>query len=84
MTPARIRGVVDSPAGPVAFASVYLESAPTPVPDIAAMTDEDGGFVLAGVGPGRYRIGVNAPGYDPRHVEFTLGFDDLFLRVRVE
>ncbi|WP_405181116.1 carboxypeptidase-like regulatory domain-containing protein [Nocardia sp. NBC_01377] len=84
MTPALIRGVVDSPVGPVAFASVYLESAPAPVPDVAAMTGEDGGFVLAGVGPGRYRIGVNAPGYDPRHVEFVLGVDDRFLRVRVE
>jgi protocatechuate 3,4-dioxygenase beta subunit len=48
-----------------------------------AITDEDGEFVLTGVGPGRYRIGVNAPGYDPQHIELTLGVEDAFVRVRV-
>ncbi|MGK8487404.1 carboxypeptidase-like regulatory domain-containing protein [Nocardia asiatica] len=83
MTPAVIRGVVDSPEGPVAFASVYFESAPAPTPDVAAITGEDGEFVLTGVGPGRYRIGVNAPGHDPQHVDIDLGVEDAFVRVRV-
>lgn len=83
MTGAVIRGVVDSPQGPVAFASVYVESAPAPTPDVAAITDESGEFVLTGVGPGHYRIGVNAPGYDPQHADFTLGDADAFVRVRV-
>ncbi|MGY5311007.1 carboxypeptidase-like regulatory domain-containing protein [Nocardia gipuzkoensis] len=83
MTPAVIRGTVDSAEGPVAWASVYIESAPAPTPDVAAITDEDGEFVLTGVGPGRYRIGVNAPGYGPQHIELTLGVEDAFVRVRV-
>lgn len=83
MTGPVIRGTVDSPDGPVAFAAVYLESAPAPAPDVAAMTGEDGGFVLASVGPGRYRIGVLAPGHDPRHIDLELGSADAFVRVRI-
>ncbi|MBF6353051.1 carboxypeptidase regulatory-like domain-containing protein [Nocardia higoensis] len=83
MTGPLIRGSVDSPEGPVAFAAVYLESAPAPTPDVAVMTGADGGFVLAGVGPGHYRLGVHAPGHDPRHVDLDVGDEDVVVHVRI-
>jgi glycine/D-amino acid oxidase-like deaminating enzyme len=85
----QIRGrVVDVHGRPVAGAAIYVESAPVALPDIAAMTDDDGGFTLAVPVSGRYRIGANADPHgrtsvdvdvqhnaEDRHIELQLKND---------
>ena len=53
---------------PVAEAAVYISRAPTEVPDIAALTDEMGRFLLAAPAPGRYVLESLATGYAPGSV----------------
>lgn len=52
-----IHGVVRDEAGaPVPGASVYVVDAPVALPDVAALTDADGGFSLTAPVAGRYTI----------------------------
>ena len=52
-----IDGTVTDPSGrPVAGAAVLIASSPTPVPDIAALTGEDGRFSITVPVPGAYRL----------------------------
>ena len=54
---ALIRGrVLDKAGRPVAGARVMVDAAPAPMPDIALLSGEDGGFVLAAPAPGAYRL----------------------------
>lgn len=54
---ALIRGrVVDAAGRPVAGARVMVDAAPVAMPDIALLSGEDGGFVLAAPAPGAYRL----------------------------
>ncbi len=82
MTPSRssgrpvISGVARTPAGPVAGARVTIESSPRPVPDVAALTDGDGGFVLGTAGPGRYTIAVHADGFEVARIECDIETTD--------
>ena len=63
MSPSAVSGrVLDSHGRPVAAATVYFVSGPVALPDIAQLTGADGRFSLVAPAPGRYRIGVNAPG----------------------
>ena len=50
---------------PVMEARVFFGTAPVPLPDIAALTDDDGRFSLYAPAPGRYEIVCHADGYDP-------------------
>jgi hypothetical protein len=52
--------VVDAAGRPVADARVALAAAPVEVPDIAALTDEDGRFSIAVPVTGAYRVTANA------------------------
>ena len=64
-----IRGTVTGPDGAkIAEASVYFLEGPVPLPDIAQLTDGEGGFQLTAPVPGTYRIGVRAPGFEPAEV----------------
>ncbi len=55
-----ISGVVlDATGHPVAQARVYVVKAPGPVPDVAAVTGEDGRFALAAARAGTYEIGCS-------------------------
>jgi hypothetical protein len=64
-----IRGTVTGPDGAgIAEASVYFLEGPVPLPDIAQLTNEEGGFQLTAPAPGTYRVGVRAPGYEPAEV----------------
>jgi hypothetical protein len=78
-SPSLIRGVVVDGAGrTVADARVALAAAPVPVPDIAALAEEDGSFALAVPVAGVYRVTANGeqgraeetvtvdPGHTPR------------------
>jgi Carboxypeptidase regulatory-like domain len=54
-----IAGTVTDAAGEaVAGARVMYSKAPVAVPDVAALTDEGGGFVLGAPAPGAYELTV--------------------------
>jgi hypothetical protein len=78
-----ISGVVMGPEGPVALARVMIESAPASTPDIAALTGEDGGFVVGTVGPGRYVLVVHADGYAPARREVIVSQRNVSVDVRL-
>ena len=78
-----ISGVVTGPEGPVALARVMIESAPASTPDIAALTGEDGGFVVGTVGPGQYSLLVHADGYQPARREVVVSQRDVSVDVRL-
>ena len=50
--------VVGADGNPVSRAKVYFVSAPVSVPDIAALTNEDGQFQLTAPVPGVYTLGA--------------------------
>lgn len=61
----QIRGtVVDADHDPVGWATVWFASGDHPTPDIAAVTDDEGRFILTAPAPGRYQIGCRAEGRD--------------------
>ncbi|MFD1212986.1 carboxypeptidase-like regulatory domain-containing protein [Arthrobacter sp. GCM10027362] len=69
-----ISGTVhDAEQDPVAGARVYFTGGPTPMPDIAAVTDQAGRFSLSVPAPGTYTIECSADGYAPaaRSIEVT-------------
>jgi Carboxypeptidase regulatory-like domain len=72
-----------SPDGPVAMASVTVESAPRSVPDVAALTGTDGRATLGTVGPGSYVIAVHASGFESAHVECEAGSIDHDIEVQL-
>lgn len=78
-----ISGIVSDPEGPVALARVMIQSAPASTPDIAALTGEDGGFVVGTVGPGRYVLVVHADGYPPARREVVVSQRDVSVDVRL-
>ena len=78
-----ISGEVVSDDGIVVGAAVMFAEAPQPTPDVAALTDEQGRFVLSSVGPGHYRITVNAAGFPLVQTEFDLSSENVSLTVRV-
>lgn len=53
--------VRDSEGRPVAEARVSFAGGPVPLPDIAAMTGEDGSFQVAAPVPGEYSIVCTLP-----------------------
>lgn len=56
-----ITGIVVDPQGhPVAGAVVAVTAAPVPVPDIAAVTGQDGRFSIMVSATGSYRLLINA------------------------
>ena len=77
-----IRGTVIDPSGtPVEWASVWFAAGTQPTPDIAALTDAAGRFTLTAPGPGAYRIGCRAEGYEPIEVEVDVGTKDVELTI---
>ncbi|MFW2332729.1 carboxypeptidase-like regulatory domain-containing protein [Ilumatobacter sp.] len=71
-----IRGVVQSAGGALLEGAVVsIVTAPVDVPDIAAVTGDDGTFAVAAPAPGRYRLGVRADGYAARELEFEITGD---------
>lgn len=59
-----IRGTVRSRSGePIVEARVYITKAPVSMPDIAALTNEQGEFSLHGPVPGSYHLECTAEGF---------------------
>jgi hypothetical protein len=72
--PLTISGVVRDPQGrAIANASVYFTRGPAPMPDIAALTGDDGSFVLSVPAPGDYQIGSSAEGFDSAETGVSIG-----------
>ena len=62
-------GVVqDLNGNPVANARVYFTSSPVALPDIAALTDGAGRFMLTAPQPGQYTIACAADGWETKSV----------------
>ncbi len=67
-----ISGIVYDPdEHPVAQARVYFKSGPEPLPDIAALTNDDGEFSLSAPCSGTYQIGIAADDFSPISVMAT-------------
>ncbi len=60
--------VTDEGGAPISDAVIAVTLAPVPMPDIAALTDTQGHFVMGAPEPGTYELLVNAPGYPQRRV----------------
>lgn len=84
-SPSVISGVVRSPDGkPVANARVYFTDGPVPLPEIAALTDDEGKFSLTAPAPGKYVVAsaaddfagksstVRVKGGEPVRLDFKL------------
>lgn len=71
--PTIIEGVVRGSGGEaLAGAGVYFVSGPVPLPDIAALSNDDGTFELTAPASGLYRVGARAEGYAPGEVEVSV------------
>ena len=79
-----ISGTATTPDGPIATARVTIESSPRPLPDVAALTDDEGRFTLTTAGPGRYTIAVHADGFEVARVECDLETSDKHVHIRLE
>jgi hypothetical protein len=81
MTPSRtavIRGTVLTGSGePLSGARVYFVRGPVTLPDIAALTAEDGSFVLSAPAAGEYQIGAAADGFAPSDVSVSVAEADI-------
>jgi hypothetical protein len=53
------------------------------VPDIAALTGDDGAFAVGTVGPGRYVLVVQADDYAPARREVAVSRRDVTVDVRL-
>jgi Carboxypeptidase regulatory-like domain len=60
---ALVSGTVRDVGGdPLEAARVYFASGPAPLPDVAALTGEDGSFTLSAPAPGTYEVECAAEG----------------------
>jgi hypothetical protein len=64
--------VVDSRGQPVVGARVFFIAGPVSLPDIAALTDNHGGFRLSAPAPGDYTLQCIADGFFPTTVRTTV------------
>jgi len=79
-----IRGTVTDASGmPVEWASVWFAAGAQPTTDIAALTDAEGRFTLTAPGPGTYRIGCRAEGYEPVEVAVDVRAEDAVITITV-
>jgi len=68
----------------VGEARVFFTGSPVPLPDIAALTDDDGRFSLFAPSPGRYQLVCHADGFDPASVTVDVGGDAGTVEVDIE
>jgi hypothetical protein len=82
--PHLIRGVVRDPAGrPVASARAFLAGGPMAVPDVAALTDERGAFVLSVPSPGTWELRCDADGFSPAVERVEVGGEAATVEMRL-
>lgn len=65
--------VVDRKGDPVNDAVVYIVSAPMSLPDIGALTDEDGRFSFFAPVPGLYTLGARSERWGATQVDIDVG-----------
>lgn len=81
--PTIIRGVVqDRNGNPIAGARAYFIAGPVALPDIAAVTDEDGRFTLTSPANGSYQIGC-ATDQASTSVKVEVAGHDLDIEIRL-
>jgi hypothetical protein len=79
-----IDGVVRDQAGrAVAGAAVYFTSSPTPMPDIAARSDQQGRFTLSVPQPGEYTLAARADGYQTSSASAPIAPDGKRINVEI-
>jgi hypothetical protein len=61
---------------PVSEARVFFVAAPVPLPDIAALTDDEGRFTLYAPAPGTYEVACHADGFDPVSLSVDVGAEE--------
>lgn len=77
-----IRGVVLAHGGsPLESAVVSFVEAPTDVADVAAVTGDDGTFVMFAPAAGRYRLAVRADEHHLTRVDVEVGDGDVDVTV---
>jgi hypothetical protein len=84
LSPSVISGtVIDARGQPVGGARVFIAEAPVPVPDIAALTGENGRFTLTAPAPGRYVVSCAGREGETSSEEVNLRGDaaDVILRI---
>jgi hypothetical protein len=81
-----ISGTVHDPGGrPIAQARVYFVSGPAAVPDIAALTTDEGVFGLSAPSDGTYQIGIAADDFAPTFVMVAAkDGQEVKLRIKLE
>ena len=67
----RVLDVTDG--SPVGFASVVVENADSGEQVTGTLTGEDGRFLLQGLPPAEYRVGISFPGFYPVTVDLFVG-----------
>jgi uncharacterized GH25 family protein len=71
--PAVISGKVSGPNGkPVAEASIYFSDGPEPLPEIAALTNDDGTFSITAPQSGKYVIKCVKEGFAEKSVTVSV------------
>ena len=66
--------IVETRAGtPLSDARVYYIETPTPMPEICALTNDQGHVIIDAPVPGDYRIGISADGFMQRVLEIKVG-----------
>ena len=76
--------IVDRSGNPVAGASVCIHSAPTDIPDLAAVTRADGVVNFSVPTEGSYGLTVNASGFHPTKEYMEASVDDSYLDVLIQ
>ncbi|MGH9879860.1 MAG: carboxypeptidase-like regulatory domain-containing protein [Pyrinomonadaceae bacterium] len=64
--------VVGRDGRPIAMARIYFTAGPQPLPEIAALTNDDGTFSLTAPQPGKYSIQCAADGFATKSVTVTV------------
>jgi len=75
--------VVDRKGEPVNAAVVYIASAPVSLPDIGALTDEDGRFSIFAPVPGLYTLGARSERWGVTQAEIAVG-EEADLQVTIQ
>lgn len=80
----RISGHVTSDNGePLEWATVVFVSGPVDLPDIGAVTSDDGAFAMTAPAPGRYWLGFRADDHDERDIDVEVGPADVSVAVEL-
>jgi len=79
-----ISGLITDSDRPIAHARVGVSFAPRPMPDVAAVTDENGRFSFASAGPGRHELVVVADGFSAQHVTVFVRSHPIALEVPLQ